>query len=268
MPDIPHSSPRGGLAVCPVCGRRPGTVRAVVATTNGPSQVALCDRCARDLMQSGAVIAPAGAQGFGGGGDQPRSATPALDEFGRDLTAEAREGRIDPVIGREQEIEQTVEILARRRKNNAVLIGEAGVGKTAIVEGLALRITQDDVPETLRDARVVALDLAGLVAGSQYRGQFEQRLKAVLAEVAESEGRIVLFIDELHTVLGAGGAEGAMDAANMLKPMLARGELRMVGATTLSEYRKIERAAPLARRFSPVTVDAPSVDETVEILKG
>jgi ATP-dependent Clp protease ATP-binding subunit ClpC len=196
------------------------------------------------------------------------SKTPALDEFGRDLTRDAGDGRIDPVIGRDAEIAQTVEILARRRKNNAVLIGEAGVGKTAIVEGLALRITQGDVPEALRGTRVVSLDLSGLVAGTQFRGQFEQRLKGVLAEVSASEGKIVLFLDELHTVLGAGGAEGAMDAANLLKPMLARGELRMVGATTLSEYRRIERDAALARRFSPVTVDAPSVEETVEILRG
>ena len=172
------------------------------------------------------------------------------------------------MIGRSEEIEQTVEILARRRKNNAVLIGEAGVGKTAIAEGLALRIVAGDVPETLRDARVVALDLAGMLAGAQYRGQFEQRLKSALAEVVASEGRIVLFVDELHTVLGAGQAEGAMDAANMLKPMLARGELRMVGATTLAEYRAIERDGALARRFSPVTIEEPTVEETVAILEG
>ena len=172
------------------------------------------------------------------------------------------------MIGRAAEIEQTIEILARRRKNNAVLIGDAGVGKTAIVEGLALRIARRDVPDTLSGARLVTLDLAGMVAGAQYRGQFEQRLKAVLAEVAAAEGRIVLFVDELHTILGAGGAEGSMDAANMLKPMLARGELRMVGATTLAEYRKIERDGALARRFSPVTVEEPSVEETVEILRG
>jgi ATP-dependent Clp protease ATP-binding subunit ClpC len=252
----------------------------VVATETGRRAAAMCDVCARELMQgfgqAGSNPASNGGQPFGAGAPDPnqpstepqQSATPALDEFGHDLTRNARDGGIDPVIGRGAEIEQTVEILARRRKNNAVLIGEAGVGKTAIVEGLALRITQDDVPETLRDARVVALDLGGLVAGSQYRGQFEQRLKAVLAEVVASEGRIVLFIDELHTVLGAGGAEGAMDAANLLKPMLARGELQMIGATTLSEYRRIERDAALARRFSPVTVEAPSVDETVEILRG
>jgi ATP-dependent Clp protease ATP-binding subunit ClpC len=265
MADFTQSFPRGGVAVCAVCGMRPGTMRAVVATQRGPSQVTLCDRCARELMQSGAAMAPAGARQ---GEDRRQSATPALDEFGRDLTAEAREGRIDPVIGRADEIEQTVEILARRRKNNAVLIGEAGVGKTAIVEGLARRVVEGDVPATLRGARLVALDLAGMVAGAQYRGQFEQRLKAALEEVAASEGRVVLFVDELHTILGAGNAEGAMDAANMLKPMLARGELRMIGATTLAEYRKIERDSALARRFSPVTVEEPSVEDTVAILRG
>src|SRR6478752_8114926 len=192
----------------------------------------------------------------------------ALDEFGRDLTADAAAGRIDPVIGREQEIEQTVEILARRRKNNAVLIGEAGVGKTAIVEGLARRIVEGDVPATLSGVRVVAVDLAGMLAGAQYRGQFEQRLKTALEEAVASEGRILLFVDELHTILGAGNAEGAMDAANMLKPMLARGEVRVIGATTLAEYRRIERDGALARRFSPVTVEEPSVEDTVEILRG
>jgi ATP-dependent Clp protease ATP-binding subunit ClpC len=192
----------------------------------------------------------------------------ALDEFGRDLTADAAAGRIDPVIGRTEEIEQTVEILARRRKNNAVLIGEAGVGKTAIAEGLALRIHRNEVPETLNDTRIVALDLSGMIAGAQFRGQFEKRFKEALNEAAESEGKIVLFLDELHTVLGAGAPEGAMDAANILKPLLARGELRVIGATTLAEYRKIERDSALARRFSPVTVEEPSVDDTVAILRG
>src|SRR3954467_584414 len=265
MPETPQNFPRGGIAVCAACGRRPGTVRVVVATRNGPTPMPLCEQCAHQLMASGAAMAPADQQARG---DEPQSETPALDEFGRDLTAEAREGRIDPVIGREDEIEQTVEILARRRKNNAVLIGEAGVGKTAIVEGLARRITEGNVPTTLRGARLVALDMAGMVAGSQFRGQFEQRLKTVLEEVAVSEGRVVVFVDELHTILGAGNAEGAMDAANMLKPMLARGELRMIGATTLAEYRKIERDGALARRFSPVTVEEPSVEDTVEILRG
>src|SRR4051794_13333737 len=232
----------------------------VFATESGRRAGALCEPCARELMAvagRGQASEPA-----------PQSKTAALDEFGRDLTVEAREGRIDPVIGRADEIEQTVEILARRRKNNAVLIGEPGVGKTAIVEGLALRIAQDEVPETLRGARVVALDLAGMLAGSQYRGQFEQRMKAALQEASDAENRVVLFVDELHTVLGAGNAEGAMDAANMLKPLLARGELRMVGATTLAEYRTIERDGALARRFSAVMVEEPTVEETVAILHG
>src|SRR3954454_24742239 len=184
-------------------------MRAVVATRNGPTPMPLCEQCAHELMASGAAMAPADAAGRARGGE-PQSTTPALDEFGRDLTVDAREGRIDPVIGRAREIEQTVEILARRRKNNPALIGEPGVATTAIAEGRALRIAQDDVPETLRGARVVALDLAGMLAGSQYRGQFEQRMKAALQEVASSDGKVVLFVDELHTVLGAGQAEGAM----------------------------------------------------------
>ncbi|HET8951860.1 MAG TPA: ATP-dependent Clp protease ATP-binding subunit [Solirubrobacteraceae bacterium] len=261
--DTPIDFPRGGFPVCANCGQRPGSVRVVLAAEGGRRAGALCEVCAREFF---AVAAQPG--GTPEAQAAPSSATPALDEFGRDLTADAADGRIDPVIGRADEIEQTVEILARRRKNNAVLIGEAGVGKTAIAEGLALRIADGDVPEALRDSRVVALDLAGMVAGAQYRGQFEQRLKAALAEVVASEGRIVLFVDELHTVLGAGQAEGSMDAANILKPMLARGELRMVGATTLAEYRAIERDGALARRFSPVMVEEPSVEETVAILRG
>jgi ATP-dependent Clp protease ATP-binding subunit ClpB len=193
----------------------------------------------------------------------------ALEKFGRDLTAEAEQGKLDPVIGRDEEIRRVIQILSRRTKNNPVLIGEPGVGKTAIAEGLAQRIVAGDVPEGLKDRRVWALDIGALLAGSKYRGEFEERLKAVLNEIRASEGRIILFIDELHTIVGAGAAEGAVDAANMLKPMLARGELRCVGATTLDEYRKhVEKDAALERRFAPVYVDEPSVTDTIAILRG
>src|SRR3954449_2235969 len=262
--------------LCDICGERPAAVNVLFTGTGQRRTGAVCEVCARQAAAAqgaGPVGAFPGGPGPGAAGPadgapRERSETPALDEFGRDLTAEARGGRIDPVVGRQGEIDQTVEILARRRKNNAVLIGEPGVGKTAIAEGLARRIAEGDVPEPLRGSRFVALDLGGILAGSQFRGQFEQRLKAVLEEVAGSDGKVLLFLDELHTVLGAGAAEGAMDAANLLKPMLARGELRMVGATTLDEFRKIERDGALARRFSPVTVDEPSIEETVEILRG
>jgi ATP-dependent Clp protease ATP-binding subunit ClpC len=198
-----------------------------------------------------------------------QSPTPTLDQYGRDLTDAAREGRLDPVVGREQEIEQTIEVLSRRTKNNPVLIGDPGVGKTAIVEGLAQRIVNGDVPDTLRDRRVVMLDLSSMVAGSKYRGEFEERLKTVIDEVTGAERNIILFIDELHTVVGAGAAEGSMDAGNMLKPALARGELQVVGATTIDEYRKhIEKDAALERRFQPILVPEPTVDETIEILRG
>jgi ATP-dependent Clp protease ATP-binding subunit ClpB len=193
----------------------------------------------------------------------------ALEKFGRDLTAEAEQGQLDPVIGRDDEIRRVIQVLSRRTKNNPVLIGEPGVGKTAIVEGLAQRIESGDVPESLRDRRVVALDIGALLAGSKYRGEFEERLKAVLNEIKDAGGTVILFIDELHTIVGAGAAEGAVDAANLLKPMLARGELRAVGATTLDEYRKhIEKDAALERRFQPVLVGEPSVEDAIAILRG
>ncbi len=197
-----------------------------------------------------------------------KSQTPALDTFGRDLTVLAREGKLDPVIGREGEIERVIQVLSRRTKNNPVLIGEAGVGKTAIVEGLAQAVVNGDVPDLLLNRRVLTLDLAGVVAGTKYRGQFEERLKSVMKEIRRADN-IILFIDELHTIVGAGAAEGAVDAANMLKPALARGELQCIGATTMDEYRKyIEKDAALARRFQTIIVEAPSVEQTIEIIKG
>jgi ATP-dependent Clp protease ATP-binding subunit ClpC len=217
----------------------------------------------------GPVSRAGGPGGPGRGGEQPPSATPTLDEFGRDLTELARNGRIDPVIGRAQEIEQTIEVLSRRNKNNPVLIGEAGVGKTAIVEGIAAQMVAGDVPDLLRGRRLIELDLTGLVAGTRYRGDFEERLKKLIDEIREHSDSVIVFIDELHTVVNAGGSEGSAGAGNMLKPALARGELHVIGATTLDEYRtNIEKDPALERRFQPILVPEPSVLDTIEILRG
>ena len=238
--------------------------------------VSLEEARAETLKVLGSEVGPSEPAGIGGGvpatpptgkGDK-KSKTPALDHFCRDLTSLARQGKLDPTIGRATEIERVVEILCRRKKNNPVLIGEPGVGKTAIVEGLAQLISRNEVTESLQDHRVLALDMAAVIAGTKYRGQFEERLKAVMNEISQNK-KVVLFIDELHTLVGAGAAEGAIDASNMLKPSLARGELQCIGASTLNEYRKyIEKDGALERRFQPVIVDPPSVDETVDILQG
>src|SRR5215217_4348115 len=225
----------------------------------------------RLMQQRGAQMGqgmPA-AGGPGGGQQGPTSETPTLDQVSRDLTQLARDGELDPVIGRAEEISRVVRILSRRTKNNPVLIGEAGVGKTAVAEGLAQRIVSEDIPETLKGKRVLALDVGGLVAGTRFRGDFEERMQQMIKELQQEEKDIILFIDELHTIVGAGGAEGAVNASNMLKPALARGELQVVGATTLDEYRKhIEKDPALERRFQPVLVDEPTVDESVAILFG
>ncbi|MBV9852327.1 MAG: AAA family ATPase, partial [Armatimonadetes bacterium] len=224
------------------------------------------DRTRREVMhlqEGGETGTAAGAQA------RTKTRTPTLDEFGRDLTELARSEKLDPVIGRSNEIERVIQIISRRVKNNPCLLGEPGVGKTAIAEGLAQRIAVGDIPDFLKDKRVVALDLAALVAGTKYRGEFEERMKRVMEEVRKAQGEVVLFIDELHTLVGAGAAEGAIDASNIMKPALARGELQCIGATTLDEYRKyVERDAALQRRFQAIQVREPSVDDAIEILKG
>jgi ATP-dependent Clp protease ATP-binding subunit ClpB len=245
------------------------TEHLLLAMLEGEATVSRLLRAA-GLSREGVLAALAEIRGRQRVTDQtPEEKYQALERYGRDLTDLARRGKLDPVIGRDDEIRRVIQVLSRRTKNNPVLIGEPGVGKTAIVEGLAQRIVAGDVPELLKDKRVVALDIGALVAGSKYRGEFEERFKAVLQEIAQSEGQIVTFIDELHTVVGAGAAEGAVDAGNMLKPMLARGELRAIGATTLDEYRKhIEKDAALERRFQPILVEEPSVEDTIAILRG
>ena len=201
--------------------------------------------------------------------DNPESTYDVLNKYGQDLVSMAEKGKLDPVIGRDSEIRNVIRILSRKTKNNPVLIGEPGVGKTAIAEGLALRIVKGDVPDNIKDRRIFSLDMGALIAGAKYQGEFEERLKAVLQEVKKSEGKIIMFIDELHTIVGAGKGQGAMDAGNLLKPMLARGELHCIGATTLNEYRQyIEKDAALERRFQPVMVDEPTVEDTISILRG
>src|SRR6201984_411439 len=232
-----------------------GAAKAIAAARVNPQSL---DKSVADVRKGRKADSASAEEGYD-----------ALKKYSRDLTAVAREGKLDPVIGRDEEIRRTIQVLSRRTKNNPVLIGEPGVGKTAIVEGLALRIVNGDVPESLKDKKLLALDLGAMVAGAKYRGEFEERLKAVLQEITAAAGEIIVFIDELHTLVGAGKAEGAMDASNMLKPALARGELHCIGATTLDEYRQhIEKDAALARRFQPVFVGEPSVEDTISILRG
>ena len=277
---VEHGEPQEGTPALTPAAKRAlldahTQARAAGASYIGPEHILLAvasnpeTPAGRALAGAAQGIRPASrGDGRVGSGSKP-STTPTLDQYGRDLTAMARDGALDPVVGREDEVQQTLEVLSRRTKNNPVLIGEPGVGKTAIVEGIAQRIVNDEVPETLKDRRVVVLDLSGLVAGSKYRGEFEERLKSVIDEVTGAEREVILFLDELHTVVGAGAAEGAMDAGNMLKPALARGELQVVGATTIDEYRRhIEKDSALERRFQPILVAEPSVEDTVAILQG
>src|SRR5258708_7167140 len=278
---------------CERCQKNPARVRVDQIVNGKREQHYLCQECVDELMSAamdqmgnldnqGSPNAPFGfvsnnnnsASAAGGRNtataerQAANSKTPTLDQYGRDLTAEAAEGRLDPAAGRARELRRVITVLGRRQKNNPVLIGEPGVGKTAIVEGLARRINEGDVPSTLRNKRIVSLNIGGMVAGAMFRGQFEQRIKSILEELRESPD-VIVFIDELHTVVGAGAAEGAVGAADMLKPALARGELRCIGATTLDEYRKhIEKDVALERRFQPVMVDEPSLEEAIELLRS